>query len=307
MTNKDSGKKNTQIIPLYFTLSVIAILGLTGILCFTQSGFWKNLRIRHMSQILTDNKYIIHACGKVSGDDGQKYTYTNSIEALKRMYRKGNRVVEVDFAFTTDDEIACVHEWSQSCYTNTADKKNASLEGRPLSLNEFRSVRINGYFTPMLLEDVLSFMKKHDDLILITDIKESRNEDGSSGDELKRLCARIMDTAPELKDRIIIQIYSEDEYDMVRETGFDYIIYTLYNLPAEQKLDTDRHLEFAQSHPLVAITFQRILLMDEKFMSSMEKSEIPLLVHTVDGKKYKKAVLSGGTISAIYTNDVKNG
>ena len=306
MESKTSNKK-----PHIFRASVVFILLVLLTLLsvyMIRNSDGSPRQVKKMRTLITDTQYIIHAGGKLKGKDGKTYTYTNSKESLKRMYKKGNRIVELDFAFTTDGECVCLHSWKDTKYTNDSDHTDSDKEGIPLSLADFTSVKINGYFTPMTLSDVIEFMESHKDVILITDIKETHEPIAGTDEEVdvSALCRRISDRAPKLKNRCIIQIYDESEYDTVKELGFSNMIYTLYQLTDEQRLDTAAHQQFASEHPLVAFTFPKGLVKNKTFISGMQKTKVPLLTHTIDSKKKKLKLLEAGTVSGVYTNDTEN-
>ena len=55
----------------------------------------------------TGSLTIAHAGGMIDGHD-----YTNSLEAILANYSKGQRVFEIDFARTIDNQLVCTHNWS---------------------------------------------------------------------------------------------------------------------------------------------------------------------------------------------------
>ena len=52
---------------------------------------------------------IAHAGGQIENE-----TYTNSLEALNANFKEGFRVFEIDFSWTTDTQLVCLHDWEQS-------------------------------------------------------------------------------------------------------------------------------------------------------------------------------------------------
>ena len=263
------------------------------------------LNVWIMQKRLAHSGYIIHAGGKLKGGDGKNYKHANSIDGMQFMYDKGNRIVEMDFAFTTDGECVCLHTWEETCYTNDNDQKDKDKEGIPLSYDDFKSVKIYGYFTPTALSDVLGFLETHKDVVLVTDIKETFQPIAGTDEkeDVFALCRRIDEMAPHLKDRCIIQIYDEAEYDGVKDLGFSNIIYTLYQLPEEKQLDTAAHQLFSEEHPLVAVTFPKALLKNENFMEGMHHLKVPVFVHTIDNAKKRKKLMTEKTVTGIYTNN----
>ncbi len=271
---------------------------------------YESSRYDYTYELFDEMPYIVHAGGAIKppkgSGDKKSYKYTNSREALEKTYQKGNRVVEMDFASTADGGLVCLHDWEEMTYTNDTDQSNAALNGQKLTMEQFRSVRIYGWFTPMTVDDMIEFMREHEDLVLISDTKSDDESstvvDGRNDTDF--FCDYIRRNAPELRDRIIIQIYQQGDYEDVKNAGFDHIIYTLYRLPDEDKLDTEAHRKFAAQHPLVGITFQKALLKNKGFMKGMKACHVPLFVHTVNGKKKAKTLNQG--ITAVYTDNARN-
>ncbi|MBQ3592188.1 MAG: hypothetical protein II979_09615, partial [Clostridia bacterium] len=85
-----------------------------------------------------DIRYITHAAGRIDGMDG-----SNSLEALEGAYAAGCRYVEMDFQFTADGELACIHDWYRQ-YTSAIPE-----DGTALTLAEFQACRIYDTYTPL--------------------------------------------------------------------------------------------------------------------------------------------------------------
>ena len=77
-------------------------------------------------------KYIIHAAGTLSGVDleGNVRTYdgSNSLEGLKQCVEAGCKVIEIDFNFTADGELACIHDWYKYYAPEITDDVPLTLE-----------------------------------------------------------------------------------------------------------------------------------------------------------------------------------
>jgi len=231
---------------------------------------------------------IIHAAGEVQDAlTGQVYLGSNSFEGLQQSYEAGHRLIELDFNFTSDGELACIHDW-YSHYSS------AIIDCQALSLSEFMNCKIYDQFTPLCLDTLVPFLEKHKDLKIVTDIKD-RNLDGV------RL---IAEEYPQLRDQFMIQIYQKNEYEPVRQLGFENIIFTLYKLDWEQKTDAVAIADFALTHPLRGITFPAVLLEfveEEGFIAALKQVEVPLFVHTVNGELTKKQYYDLG-IDGVYTD-----
>ena len=142
-----------------------------------------------------DHPLIYHAGGQING-----HTYTNSAEAVQKTLSEGNCFIEIDFAYTSDSQLVCVHGWDD-VYPE---------EYRP-TLEEFLAVKIQGKYTPMTAQDLIGIMKQNPQMYLITDTKE---------DDLVaviRDLAEIAELDPAVLDRFIIQVYFGSEKESILE------------------------------------------------------------------------------------------
>lgn len=230
------------------------------------------------AEVLAGTEYILHAGGATpAGEAG-----SNSLEALEWSYALGCRVMELDFCWTGDGELACVHDWAQS-YSWM----------QPLTMAEFESVRSSTYgYTSMTLDTLAEWMETRPDAVIVTDIKEN-NLAGA---------ALIAARYPALKDRFVVQIYHMEEYEPVAELGFAQIL-TVYQMTWTEKTDAAGLVAFAQTHPLAGLTFPAELADREGYVEALLEAGVPLFVHTVNDKSEQAAFFSLG-ITGVYTDAV---
>lgn len=232
---------------------------------------------------------ICHAGGTLWGNDKdgvwRSFAGSNSMEGLMQCVEAGERAVEVDFNFTSDGALACIHDWSPEYLSGIPS-------GVPLSREEFLESKIFWQFTPMTAEDVVKVMRAVPDLTIVTDIK----------DDFFPAVEALAELAPDLRDRFVIQIYEKGQYDPVREMGFDNVIFTLYRLTWNEKTDWRDLGKFARENPLFGYTFSYELCEVAGFVEGMKKSGVPLYIHTVNGEEKNDYYDMG--ITGIYTDDV---
>ncbi|SDB55672.1 glycerophosphodiester phosphodiesterase family protein [Butyrivibrio sp. INlla16] len=240
--------------------------------------------IEAMRSIFSENKYIIHACGFVSDDEGTLCDYTNSREALENSLLAGNKIIEVDFHYTSDGTLVCGKAWGDLYL----DGKQMT-PGEAPTLSDYLQCKILEKFTVLTFDDIANYMREYTDMIVVTDTKETNIE----------TYKMIASSYPDLTDRFVVQIYHASEYDEVKKAGFPYIIYTLYETEDSER--TEEALLRAAKKPLVGFTFHIDLTEDQEFMSIMQKTNTPLFVHTVNDDEQIKKYLSEG-ISGIYTD-----
>lgn len=223
---------------------------------------------------------ILHAGGATP----QGVAGSNSLEALDRSYSLGYRTMELDFCWTQDGALACVHDWE----TYYAPGTGAAAP----SLAEFESVRGSTYgYTSMTLDHLAQWLESHPDARIVTDIKE----DGTAG------AALIAQRYPQLQDRFIIQIYRMEEYAPVAELGYQDIILTVYQMTWNEKTDAQALALFAADHPLYALTFPEELVQLSGYVDRLAAAGVPLYVHTVNDAQTQTELLAAG-IAGIYTD-----
>ena len=242
--------------------------------------------INAMRSTFSENKYIIHACGFINDDEGNEYDYTNSKEALERSLSVGNRIIEIDFHYTSDHALVCGKAWGD-LYLNGKQM----TPGEPPTLSEYLQCKILDKFTVLTFDDIAQYMREYKDMIVVTDTKET------DIDTYKMIASDY----PDIADRFVVQIYHATEYDAVKKAGFPYIIYTLYETENSER--TKEALLKAAKKPLVGFTFHIDLTSDQEFMDIIKKSDTPLFVHTENDESKIKEYLTDG-ISCIYTDRI---
>lgn len=225
--------------------------------------------------------FILHAGGATA--DGT--VSTNSIEAADRSYAEGYRWLEIDFSWTKDDALVCVHDWG------TWKKQLGIKVKTPPTLKRFQEIVAEQAdvhaFTP---ETLNSWLKEHPDVMIVTDVKEDN----------VRAMTWLSEAYPELRDRLIVQIYALDEYEPIRELGYKNIILTMYRIPWEEYHDLDTLCAFIRDSRILAIT----MAADENVRDVFEAlvaTGIPVYVHTLDAPEEQIRWLTDGAYG-IYTN-----
>ena len=270
------------------------IIVILSIICNIFCGQYENIKTVNINEIVNtieeqvnenqfnqEMKFILHAGGVTP----EGIIGSNSIEALENSYAQGYRIMEIDLCWTKDNQLVCVHDWN-SYYAPRFGKDS-------LTLQEFSKVKGSYYgYTSMTLDDLIQWMKLHNDAIIVTDIKENN----VMGVEL------LAQKVPELKDRFWIQIYGKQEYDTISELGFKNIILTVYSMSWEEKQNAEKLVEFAEKHLLIGITFPiELLELIPDYLKTLKKAKVPLFVHTVNDTEIQRELFTAG-VSGIYTD-----
>lgn len=168
-----------------------------------------------------DYQMIAHALGVVDGN-----AETNSREAFLSTYEAGFRLFEADFQLTLDNYLVVRHDFEQISYANL---KQTVLNGETrMNLDRFVIEKIIYDYHSLTVHDLVALLAEHDDAYLITDTKEL--DQAVVQEQFHQLVDAVYEWGDEsLFQRIIVQIYYDEMYEMVREIHpFSQWIYTLY-------------------------------------------------------------------------------
>ena len=222
---------------------------------------------------------IAHAGGGL-----EKKTYTNSYQALDANIENGFRYFEIDFTFTSDDQLVCLHDWK----SNFKRSFGFETEHR-LSLEEFQKLaEENTKFTNCTLTGLAGWMVENPVALIVTDVKE---------DNLKAL-KRIHEVLPDADTRVIPQVYDPVNFEEIHAMGFEQIIWTLYRYSGSDY----QVIHWLDEWPSkVAVTMPK-----EWATSALPKAVksrgIPTYVHTVNNPEEMRKLLTEFGITEIYTD-----
>lgn len=208
-----------------------------------------------------DLRRVAHAGGQYQG-----VTYTNSYEALDFNYENGFTYFELDFSFTQDGKLVCIHDW------NFGAKKifGFSLNERP-TLEQYQYlIRNVSKYEGCTLQGLAEWLIHHPDAIIITDVKDYENNVAALN--------QIADLIPDYSERIIPQIYDPQNYDNVKTIGFKSIIWTLYRYNGSDE-DVLRSIDEFQQPFAVTVSTIRI---NDHLLSELKYSGTAVYLHTVN-------------------------
>ena len=271
MSMRNDNKKIIKIVIIIIAAVVVVVLAVGAVKTLMQQKMIRDLEaardydeIKKVRTLLCNEGHIVHAGGYIENENGETVNYTSSMEAINNCYEQGNRFCEIDFLISTDGELVCAHAWDQLYREDGTQVENA------VSLEEFKNCRMENSFTPMSGADLIEFMRTHEDIYIITDIKD----DNIGG------CKKLAEACPDLKERFIIQIYHENEGYKIEELGFQNIIYTLYRTQENER--TEAALKAAaKKHYLIAFTIKKAWI-DENIIKVADSVDTPVFTHTVN-------------------------
>ncbi|WP_413111017.1 glycerophosphodiester phosphodiesterase family protein [Thaumasiovibrio sp. DFM-14] len=221
---------------------------------------------------------IAHAGGGLD-----QHTYTNSLQALKQNVSRGFMLFEIDFSFTRDGHLVCLHDWGKSFYDNFG-----FTPSRPLSLDEFQQVLPKGHHTNCTLKSLSDWLQQHPHIRIVTDIKENNQQ----------ALALINQAIPDASQRVIPQIYHPEQFEPVKALGFKRIIWTLYRFHGNT-----RQIRYwlGRFHGSIAITMPKHRA-QQGLGVTLAQHKITTFVHTVNSPRELDILKSKYQISEIYTD-----
>lgn len=221
---------------------------------------------------------IAHAGGGINGK-----TYTNSFQALDLNYAKGYELFELDFSWTSDAQLVCLHDW------NKTPKWLLNYHGEnPLSLSEFNDLlHPDLELKPCNLESLNQWLIDHPKAYIVTDIKH-KNLQG-----LELVSSSIEDASA----RVIPQIYQPDQYEATKDMGYQHIIWTLYEFPSDNKSVVKAYKKM----DLYAITMPQHRA-KQGLANMLNEPKVPTYVHTINDLAEAKDYLKTYGLTSVYTD-----
>ena len=229
------------------------------------------------------NRYICHALGEIDG-----YSYTNSKEAFLENYKKGYRVFEIDLKLTSDDELVMIHSWRNRDLRKLLGIEREKEENKqPLSYEEFISAKIYGKYTTMSFKDFAELIKDYPDIYVVLDGKYGEDNKEEVPIEYKKIYNILSESAPELLDHIIPQIYYEEMLEQIMDVyKWKSVIYTWYGFDNDPDFDAKKEIDFAVQNGIEVITLNEDRLENLEnegiFKEELLKRKLVPYVHTIN-------------------------
>lgn len=216
------------------------------------------------------------------GIEGKKVT--NSLEALDQNIKNGFLYFEIDFSFTKDRQLVCIHGWKR----NFERTFGFETRERP-TLETFNYlVRNASKLKNCTLDDLALWMKNNPGATLITDVKDDNIE-------ALRIIARKI---PNAHNRVIPQIYIPSNYSIVKDMGYESIIWTLYRYRGSN----DKVVRSTENFDgPFAVTMPRNRAMTQ-LPALLKKKGIPTYAHTINDVKTLDRLKAIYNVTEIYTD-----
>lgn len=265
------GKISAQTLKSFFRSAIII-----GLIVFSGT-------IHSYGKIRPFESYKIIAHG-LGGLPNEKRV-TNSIDALIENYKKGTRIFEVDLIETSDGYIVARHDWLPYLY-EMLEQQPVTDDAHALTLEEFKSMKINKQYEPATLDDILNLMLEYPDIYIVTDTKTTTSEDTSR--VFKHIVDFVKTKDEELLKRIYPQIYNKESYYALMDVyPFKNVLYTLY-YETSSKEDI---LNFSIREDIRGIVIPDYYYTDD-FCHQLRSLGMDVYVHTVNNLKEINKYLS---------------
>ncbi len=216
-----------------------------------------------------DLPIIAHA-----GGGYKKLTYTNSIDSLQ-LNKKNYDLFELDFFLTDDGKLVCAHDWSINLKTFSQFQ---------IYVNEKKDFKPCTYIT------LQSWLKSNPDKRIVTDIKN---------DNLLGL-KFISKNFDNFEKTFIPQIYTPNQYQKVKDMGYEDIIWTLYRYNKNNK----KVIKSLKKMNLFAVTMPKNRAQSE-LPIYLKKNKIKSYVHTINSEKEYFLYTKYFKIDQIYSDWIK--
>ena len=225
-----------------------------------------------------NTRLVCHAGGGIDGLD-----YTNSKEAIENTLSNGNRYIEIDFAYTSDKELVCMHYWDEQWSGSTIP-----------TLQEFLTGRIFGKYTPMTASDLVQYMNDYPDLYIIIDTKESDYV------QVIQNLVELSSYNTDITDRFIIQLYSEGKKDEIKSFypfADSNFLFTAYNFGANRP---NKILDICYKENIFIVTVP-YRAWDQETLDLYNSKNIVIFEHSINRPDLAHEELQKG-VYGIYTD-----
>lgn len=237
---------------------------------------------------LFKNDIIAHAAGGVDG-----FKYLNSQEGLELSYSNGFKFIEVDLILTADNKVVATHGWDEKTYEHIGveyDKDNLIMD-----YDSFMNCKLQGEYSPMDLEHIISFIKKNKDLYLEFDVKATDRESA------KLITTQIVELAENdatILDRILMQFISEEAFFGMNEIyNFKYYQYFAFK---RHTRSIEKVVKFCKKNNVTSVAVNYNNLTDN-VIKQLKQGGILILTHTIDEVELANEFLGKG-VDIICTN-----
>jgi glycerophosphoryl diester phosphodiesterase len=220
------------------------------------------------------NRFIAHAGGQIDG-----LRYTNSLEALELAYKNGLRLFEFDLVHTSDGRLVAAHDWDR---WRDATGSEISVP----SHQQFKENLLHEKYRTLDLSDLERWFARRTDSYLVTD--------------------KVMDFEALLdgfsfRDRLIVEVFSVDEYHRALDEGVNYPMLSLRAAIINDGKDKVITLFRTQPVKFVAVS-SKIVGRNQGLLARLRRNHTCVYVFTSNESSFLKSTYDGLVYGA-YADD----
>lgn len=287
-TYKSTLRRDSTILIKTFMIPLLLSMGIST------NNFWLDGDLISSKEPYSWAKYnnmIAHGFGAIDG-----HPVTNSLEAFEYNYNRGYRLFETDLILTSDNMLVARHDWNPYMFAYLGQNAAKDQYDRPLSLKEFKELKIHGKYHPLDVRDIVKLLQTYPDAYIITDTKGLKEE--KIRNTFKVLVETVLQEDPDVLDRFIPQIYNRKMYKIIKEYyDFNHVIYTLY-----QSLDSeDEIVNFALENNIQAVTLSENRV-NQKFIKRLSDHGIYTYIHTINIYDIAQLYVNQVGLSGVYSD-----
>ena len=218
------------------------------------------------------------------------HTYLSCLECFEKSYAAGQRYLEGDFVVASDGKIVAMHDGAEGEF------------GLPqgFTSTQFMSIKLLGKYSPLNGPAIAQLMKEKPDWYLVTDVKTD------NGIGLNELCSELGANGIDCTERVLPQIFSEDQIWITRALGFHNVILTVYKLPWGADTVTTGAKFVADNSDMLALTMPAVMWDDLGHDLLGDAPPVRVYVHTVDDPEVEKQLFAQG-VTGLYSNSLPPG
>ena len=228
------------------------------------------------------NSQVAHAGGRV-----KTVHNSNSVQALQQTLKSNVTSVELDFSWTADHKLVCVHDFKEF------------KTGIPL-LDSFLNSLFSKKYKRMTAETALKMLTDSGRLYLLCDTKEENEV------EVYREVLRILTEMGRVDymEKVVPQFFSKEQYEQFKEVyPFKEGIFALYKMQDEEltpEVTADIAHFCGENHLTVAISQKRAT---DQLISLLHSEHVYIIVHTVNNGGVWNTLFKKG-VRSIYTDSI---
>ena len=228
-------------------------------------------------------RMISHEMGEL---DGQ--TYLSCLECFEKSYAAGQRYLEADLMLAADGKIVAMHDGEEERF------------GLPkhFTSEQFMSTKLLGKYSPLDGPAIAQLMKEKPDWYLVTDFKT----DNRIG--LNELCAELGANGIDCRERVLPEIFAEDQISITRALGFRNVILAVYKLPWGPEAVKTGAKFVAGNADVLALALPVTLWNAYGHDLLGDDPPVPVYVHTVDDPDAERNLFDEG-VTGLYSDSLR--